>query len=104
MTAPRDRSLRTPTDDELPTLLAELQTSGESLAAFARSRGLTTWKLYRAQRAKRPDRFDPIRLIERPSPTAEPIELVHAAGHRIMIRPDFDSGTLQRLLEVLASC
>ena len=100
--------LRTPHNDEIPTLLAALAESGESLLAFARSRGLSTWKLYKARRQGKPEViataiFDPVRIVGASLATA-PIELEHSSGHRLRIPPGFDETTLLRLIEVLESC
>lgn len=98
--------LRTPTRGEVPALLQELEASGESLAAFARSRGLRSWKLYKARRKLRPAKrgveLVPVRVVD--EPRAEAIGLVLACGHRLEIPRNFDEALLRRLLGVLASC
>ncbi len=102
---------RTPTDAEIPGLLAELRSSRESIAGFARSRGLTAWKLYRAGREPKPTKlsepaapiFEPIRVLDlATAPSA--IELEHRGGHLLRIPAGFDADTLRRLLGVLESC
>ena len=100
--------LRTPRDDEIPSLLVALTESGESLLAFARSRGLSTWKLYKARRQGKPEAiatavFDPVRIVDASLATT-PIELEHSSGHRIRVPQGFDEATLLRLIEVLESC
>ena len=105
---------RTPTNDELPELLKELEASGESVSGFARERGLSPWKLYEARRdgqgrprSKRAPRADlvPVRVVdENDVQAAMPLELVLSGGHRLVIPPEFDETTLRRLMGVLASC
>lgn len=109
MDTPKSTSIgRTPTDREIPRLLATLAASGDSLAAFARARGLSTWKLYKAQRksGRRADSrplLDPIRIV--PDVTnGSVIELEHSSGHTLRVPSGFDAGTLRRLIEVLESC
>lgn len=98
-------TLQTPSDDELPALLADLDASGQSVTSFARARGLTPWKLYVARRDRRADRFQPIRIVDAaPQSPAAPIELALETGHRVLLPPTFDAASLRRLLEVLASC
>lgn len=102
--------LRTPGDDEIPGLLAELGASGESLAAFARERGLSTWKLYKARRMLECAEgaaavFERVRVVgtgEAPAPPS--IEVEHSCGHRLRVPVGFDAATLRRLVEVLESC
>jgi len=105
---------RTPTNDELPELLKELEASGESVSGFARERGLLPWKLYEARRdgqgrprnkrARRPDLL-PVRIVdENTTRAATPFELVLSSGHRLVIPREFDETTLRRLMGVLASC
>ena len=105
---PTTASLRTPADREVPGLLAELADSCDSLASFARSRGLSTWKLYEARRkcsAKKAPApiFDPVRIVAAPAPSS-PIELEHSSGHLLRVPSGFDATTLRRVIEVLESC
>lgn len=106
---------RTPTDDEIPSLLEALASSGGNVAAFAQERGLMPWKLYAARRAAagrgrrrvRRDRdpaFVSVRVVEeRPEPCT-PLELVFDSGYRLLIPGGFDEPTLRRAIGVLASC
>lgn len=95
--------------DELPALLTELEASGESVAEFARRRGIATWKLYTARRKSsggrrkgiQPD-LVPVRVVE--SVQARPLELALASGHVLRVPPGFDETELRRLLGVLAAC
>ena len=100
--------LRAPSDDEIPGLLAELAKSDESLAPFARRRGLSTWKLYKARRkstAKRPaaPAFEKVRIVH-PTVVSSCIEVEHSSGHRLRVPAGFDEVTLRRVLAVLGSC
>lgn len=99
--------LRTPSDDEVPALLDELELSGESLAAFARARDIRSWKLYKARRRQAPREpdatFAPVRVAA-PLVEPPPIEVEHTSGHRLRVPAGFDAATLLRLVEVLESC
>jgi hypothetical protein len=126
--SPRPR--RTPTDDEIPSLLKSLEDSGGNVSAFAREQGLSPWKLYEARRvaagglprrerrrrarsrrrsarshsARSEDpEFVAVHLVEEVSPPA-PLELVLSGGHRLWIHPGFDELTLRRVVGALGSC
>jgi hypothetical protein len=117
-TEPTRRSQRTPSDDEIPSLLEALETFGGSTAAFAREQGLAAWKLYKARRAAAgagpgrrrrrrrkdgPD-FVPVQVVvERPA-SSVPLELVLGSDRRLLIPSGFDETTLRRVMEVLVSC
>jgi hypothetical protein len=99
---------RTPTNDEIPDLLEEVRTSGESIACFARRRGLSTWKLYQARRKLDKLRvaepiLDPIRLLDARG-FATTIELETRRGQVVRVPAGFDAETLRRILELLESC
>jgi transposase-like protein len=105
-------ALRTPGNEEIPSLLAELAATGGNLAAFARDRGLSSWKLYKARRKLRraapaaPD-LVPVRIVdtaEAPTPPSPSIEVEHSCGHRLKVPVGFDAATLLRLVKVLESC
>jgi hypothetical protein len=102
------RRRRTPSDAEVPSLLAEIAKSKQSIAGFARSHGIAPWKLYEARRKRRtkaapPISFDPVRVVD-PSVTPLLVELNHASGHRLLVPAGFDPATLRSLLEVLRAC
>jgi hypothetical protein len=115
-TDPTQRPRRTPTDDEIPSLLEALAASGGNTAAFARERGLTPWKLYDAQRAdaggasrrrrrrKPVTDFVPVRVVDESGRASASLELVLGSGRRLLIPSGFDEATLRRVLGVLASC
>ena len=111
---PRPR--RTPTDEEIPSLLEALEASGGNTAAFAREHGLAAWKLYEARRVAAgsgrrrrrrrsdgPD-FVPVHIVEESPAPSVPLELVLGSGHRVLIRSGFDEATLRRLMGALSSC
>lgn len=113
----RHRSLRTPTDEEIPSLLEALAAAGGNIAAFARERGLSPWKLYEAKRVEggegprrregrgKADRvFARVRVVEERAAPPEPLELILGSGHRLRIPAGFDETTLRRLMGVLTSC
>lgn len=98
---------------DISSLLADFDVSGQSAAAFARSRGLRTWRLYHAlnrrsgklRRRERKVAFVPVKVIE-PLPVSSPssLELLLAGGHRLRIGTDFDAALLRRVVEALATC
>ena len=104
--------LRTPSRDEIPSLLDEQAASGLSIAAFARERGLTTWKLYTTARkrtrskpnGKRPraerESFVPVSIIG----SAQAFELDLGARGTLRVPAGFDAEDLRRLLEVVGAC
>jgi hypothetical protein len=106
---------RTPSDDEVPSLLEALGASGGSTAAFAREHGLTPWKLYKAQRVaganpqrrrrgKAAPEFVPVTIVEERAPPPGPLELVLGSGYRLLIPSGFDETTLRRVVGILVSC
>ena len=99
-------------------LLSEFDSSGQSAASFARSKGIAAWRLYhalqkRSEKARSacasaratPSVLVPVRVADaKPVQPAAALELHVAGGHRVVIGADFDAPTLRRLLEALASC
>jgi len=101
-----DLPLRTPEDHEVHDLLIEQAKAGLSLAAFARERGLSNWKLYRAKRKSSPPwrpTFEPVTILPDLRDPA-PFELELGGGLLLRIPPDFDEVVLRRLVEVLVAC
>ena len=98
---------------EARQLLEEHRGSGQSIAAFARSKGVPAWSLYNAQAAVRrrtrqgsEARLTEVRVVDEP---AEPggqgvIKLTLPSGLTIGLARDFDEVTLRRVLGILASC
>jgi len=102
-----------PSPLDVQALLAEFDASGQSAAAFARSRGIRTWRIYHAlnrRSGKRRSRKSspalvPVHVVEsKPAVQGAPLELVLAHGHRLLIGPEFDPDLLRRVLEALAPC
>ncbi len=102
---------------DIASLLAEFDESGLSAAAFARSRGVASWRIYHALNrrsgksragsaaAKRPALI-PVHVVPEPSVArAEPsLVLELAGGHRLRIGADFDAVLLRRVLGALSRC
>ncbi len=93
----------------LDRLLADLETSGLSVAAFARDRGIPAHRLYWARRNRRypsepaPEDFQEVHVPD----TLEHgpgIELRLPCGASIHVRRGFDEDTLQRILAVIDPC
>lgn len=104
-----------PTDVTAPAtdqLLADLEASDLSTAAFARQRGLPPWRLYNAlaaraaKRKKAAKRNGLVPVMVKPERVAHaaPLELQLAGGHRLLVPADFDEQALRRLMGVLAGC
>ena len=102
-----------PSPTDIQSLLAEFDASGQSAAAFARSRGIRTWRLYHAlnrrsgklRRRERKAAFVPVKVIDAlavSSPSS--LELLLAGGHRLRIGTDFDAVLLRRVVEALGTC
>ena len=100
---------------DVQSLLAEFDRSGQRPAAFARSKGLPPWKIYGALQRRSGKRrvrgareqsnaLLPVHVVsDQPGRSGAPLELVLAGGHRVLLGPDFDAPTLQRLLAALAA-
>jgi len=121
MTTDAIAAARRITRDELPALLADLDRSGLSIAAFARSRGLRPSPLYRARQQLAQDAslspssspttspskaadFIPIRVIDRGRASAASITVELTSGTKLIVPPDFDAASLRNLLEVVGAC
>jgi len=103
---------------DIQALLVEFDSSGQSAAAFARSKGIPSWKLYNALRRRsgklrslrvraRAERnaLLPVHVVDAaPANPPAAMELVLAGGHRLLIGADFDAPTLRRLVGALAQC
>jgi hypothetical protein len=95
---------------DIASLLADFDASGQTAAAFARLRGIRTWRLYhalnrrrgrvRSRRAK--PAFAAVSVVE-PAAVSTPssLELLLAGGHRLRIGSDFDAALLRRVVEAL---
>jgi len=107
-----------PSSPDINSLLAEFDASGQSAAAFARSRGIASWTLYnaltrrsgKARRARGASRRNqpallPVRVVDAsPAKSPAPLELMLAGGHRVLISADFDAELLRRVVGALAQC
>jgi transposase-like protein len=84
-------------------VLAELERSGASLAAFARREGLSAERLYRwrARLTKTRATFVEIRPDVVVSATGGVLEVVLAGGRAVRVPSDFDEVALRRLIAVL---
>ena len=112
-TQSQDRRLRTPRDEEIPSLLRALDAAGGNTAAFAREHGVTPWKLYKAQRERAARRgrvkarevaeeFVRVEIVD--EGRTAPLELVLEGVGRLLLPRDFDESALRRLIGVLRSC
>ena len=86
-------------------MLAELDQTGESIAAFARRRGVPTWALYQARRKQRKD--GPAKLVA--VEVAEAITVDHdfelvVDDVTLRISSAFDEAALTRLIRTLRAC
>lgn len=109
-------------EEGLRHLLAELERSGESVAAFARRRQLSAWRLYEARRrlrqgmSLRPDGGARVRPASPSTPArfaavrvgdsrrvVDGFE-VAVGAMSVAVPPGFDAGELARLLRVLSAC
>ena len=93
---------------EAAALLEEQQSSGLSVAAFAKSKNVAPWSLYTARtRARKEERggFSEVAIVNecRESPV-NPIELVLPSGLPLRVSSGFDDVAHRRLLGVLATC
>jgi len=86
-------------------VLAALEDSGESLAAFARREGISAKRLYRWQaRLSAATAIGFVELRPRTDATAGGagvFEIVVGSGRSVRVPPDFDAVALRRLLDVL---
>lgn len=90
-------------------MLRQWRSSGLSVRAFCRSRGLSepsfySWRRVLAQRATQPPAFVPVQVVAEASPAdtiVGGIELVLDGQRVVRIGPAFDALTLRRLLAVL---
>ncbi len=109
---------RSPSID-IQSLLAEFDASGQTAAAFSRSRGLAPWRLYHALNRRKArvqltaaragavsPALLPVHVVPEPVPTraSSGLELELAGGHRLRIGADFDAVLLRRVLGALARC
>lgn len=90
-------------------VVAEWRRSGLSMAAFCRERELVPTTFYTWRRRVEPangdEAFVPVHVVASSGPDDErcepSLEVVVAGGRRVMVREDFDSETLQRVIMAL---
>ena len=100
------------TPRQVEDLAREQAASGESVAAFARERGIPAHRLYQARNrlarrrreAPTTEDFQRLHVVELKPPAGAPVELVLPAGFSVRVGRDFDEVALRRLMEVLISC
>ena len=94
---------------EADELLVEQQSSGLSIAAFAKAKGIPSWSLYNARsraRRKASREFTEVAIApaRETGPSAPWIELALPSGITVRVPHDFEEVALRRLLGVLATC
>ena len=90
-------------------VVSEQVSSGKSVAAFCRERGLREWQLYEWKKRLRKSEATSFVAVEvaassAPAPASMRsvgIELRHRRGWSLMVEPGFDAADLHRLLSVL---
>lgn len=92
-------------------MLDELETSGQTVAAFARDHGIPAQRLYWARRKRRRDRadedaidFGQVHVIDEGHDASGAVEVRLPGGVSIRLTRDFDDVALRRVLGVLGSC
>ena len=101
---------------EVEQLVVKFEASGAGASDFCREHKLARSVLYRHLQRRRLGKVEPVEpkpcqglvavsLIEEPGPVERgrhcALEVVVGGGRRIQVWPDFDSGTLERLLSIL---
>jgi transposase len=99
--------------EEVERLVVEFEASGAAPSDFCRDRQLARSVLYRSLQKRRLGKLEPkpsqqlvaVSLVgtNRHEGPVEgcPLEVVLCSGRRIAVRPNFDSETLERLVNVL---
>jgi transposase-like protein len=107
------QSRRRRSREEIERLVVEYQASGRRVSDFCRNHHLKPSVLHRHLKMRRSAKVEPSevkRLVpvalvgtkpQGKGPSECALEVVLSSGRRIEVRPQFDSGTLERLLEVL---
>lgn len=100
---------------EIRELIPALESSGQTVAAFAREHGIPAHRLYWARRQARAAclrdeggiaraAFREVVVADQRSDAGSPIELRLPSGISIRVSADFDEVALRRLLGLLAPC
>ena len=86
-------------------MLAELDRTGETIAAYARRRGVATWSLYKARRRQRSAAPAELVSVEVGEPLARQASLELVVGEVVVRVPrGFDEEELSRLVRTLRAC
>jgi len=98
---------------EVEQLVIKFEASGAGVTDFCRDHKLARSVLYRHLQRRRLGKVEPkpcqrlvaVSVVEEPGHVETgdqcALEVVVRGGRRIQVRPDFDSGTLERLLSIL---
>ena len=90
---------------EIEEMLAELDRTGETIAAYARRRGVATWGLYKARRRQRSAAPAKLVSVEVGEPLARQASLELVVGDVVVRVPSgFDEDELSRLVRTLRAC
>lgn len=96
---------------DVERLLDELETSGQTVAAFAREHGIPAQRLYWARRKRRRDQtdeeavaFGQLHVTGEGHDASGAVEVRLPGGVSILLTRDFDDVALRRVLGVLGSC
>ncbi len=94
-----------PIDPQLIELIAQQESSGLSMAAFAREHNVSKWRFYEARRALRDRDSEFIEIAVDPVQIDDvSLEIIFPRDLRVRISHDFDAVALRRLVEALTSC
>ena len=105
-----DQERRQRSGREVEQLIIKFEASGAGASDFCREHKLARSVLYRHLQRRRLGKVEPkqlvaVSLIEEPGHVETgdqcALEVVVRGGRRIQVWPDFDSGTLERLLSIL---
>ena len=111
-TTPTASSVSQMSAEEIAQLLPELESSGLSVAEFARQRDIPAHRLYWARRRVRARsqgrgtiaEFHEVSVVDDSMRNGSPVELKLPSGALIRVTRDFDEVALRRLIGVLLSC
>ena len=103
--------------EEINRLVDEFEASGARVSDFCRNHDLAKSIMWRHLKRRRLGKVEPTKdptegprlmavalrgaNLDRQTPRGSALEVVLLGGRRIEVRPDFDAGTLERLLKVL---
>lgn len=90
--------------EDAERVLAAVQRSGSSVAAFAREHGVNEARLLRWRQHLRDTstpRFHPVKVVRTAAVRESPIELVLVGGERLVLRKGFDPTLLRQIVHSL---